>query len=125
MEEIITEFGSGTTYDDDGNEEESDSFMSIMTIPTLPFLILEHDVAPNGSIRNILNIQKMGNTLSLVDEYILFPLPIPSFREQPSEFIHRAYLGAAIYSKFTMVQENEPMYENIIRSAKKKNQARH
>ncbi|MDU0352508.1 hypothetical protein RS130_00055 [Paraglaciecola aquimarina] len=90
-----------------------------MSTPKLPFLILDHDIARDGTVRNLIDIQKMGTTLSIKNEYSLFPMPPPVYKEQPVEFIHRAYMGAATYSKFTMVRENEPMYENIIRSTKK------
>ncbi len=115
-------FGSGfedvqSFEDDEFGEADSVSNLIIQTKP--PFLIAEHDIALDGSKRNLINIQKMGNTLDLVDEYKLFPLPIPMFKGQPAEFVHRPYMGAAIFSKFTMVEENEPMYSSIVRSTKK------
>lgn len=107
-----------STFDENGEEEEFDSFELLLTPPKLPFLIVEHDIGRDGSKRNMFNIQKMGSTLNINDEYKLFPTAIPSFKGEPTEFVHRAFMGAATYSKFTMVQENEPMYSNILRSVK-------
>nr|WP_268820350.1 SEL1-like repeat protein [Paraglaciecola sp. G1-23] len=118
-EDALLEFDEGSFTNDDGDLEEGDSLTLIMSAPKLPFLILDHDIASDGSKRNLIDIQKMGSTLTIKDEYALFPTPIPMFKDQPVEFVHRAYMGAATYSKFTMVHENEAMYENIIRSAKR------
>lgn len=115
----VTEFEDEISYDENGDEEDGDTFNLIMTTPRKPFLILDHDIAKDGSKRNISDVQKMGNSLTLKDEYSLFPAPLPTFKEQPAEFVHRAYLGAATYSKFTMVKEDERLYSNILRSVRK------
>ncbi|MGJ8678887.1 tetratricopeptide repeat protein [Paraglaciecola sp.] len=119
-DEYTSAYDGLSTFDDNGDQEDEDSFDLLMTPPKLPFLIVEHDIGPDGSKRNMFDIQKMGSTLTIRDEYKLFPTAIPTFKGEPTEFVHRAYMGAATYSKFTMVQENEPMYANILRSVKDK-----
>ncbi|WP_448248765.1 tetratricopeptide repeat protein [Thalassotalea agariperforans] len=105
-----------TSFSEDG-EEEYDDLALLMSTPKQPFIILDHDVAPDGSIRNIADVQIIGFTKSLIDEFKLFPTLKPDFNKRPVDFVNRVYLGAAGYSKFTLLEEDKKLYERIRRAA--------
>ncbi|MFC1518611.1 tetratricopeptide repeat protein [Pseudomonadota bacterium] len=92
--------------------EEYDGYY--MSTPKEPYLILDIDIAPDGSIRQYAEVQKLGAPAQrLINEYILFPQPKPTFKNDHIGFVHRVFLGAAGYSKSALVTENKPMYDQI------------
>ncbi|MDQ9093920.1 sel1 repeat family protein [Pseudoalteromonas haloplanktis] len=98
-----------------GNE---DAFF--MSTPKEPYLILDIDIAPDGSVRNYFEVQKLGGPVSrLIEEFVHFPQPKPSINGHHIDFVHRVFLGAAGHSKSTLVNENEQMYSQILRVARK------
>lgn len=101
---------------DDFSEDE---FYSPMTSTKEPFLIIDHDVATDGSVRNITIVQEFGFSQTLLKAYSLFPLPKPSFESQAVEFAHRVSLGSAVFNKFTLIEKNEALYSSIFRHYKK------
>lgn len=117
LDDFSDTLGGGFT-DDDGNEEGDDFFTPLST-PKIPFVIVENDVAADGSKRNLSKIQTSGLTTTMLEEYALYPGEKPEFKGQPVSFVNRVYMGAANYNKFTMIEENEPLYENIYRTVKK------
>ncbi len=97
--------------------EESPIFVS-RTKPS--FLIVENDIAKDGSVRNINKIQHSGLTNSYIDEYKLFPIAKPEFRGKPVEFITRSFMGIATEGKFGLHGERPRIYgaiRNIVRRA--------
>ncbi|WP_440877097.1 tetratricopeptide repeat protein [Thalassotalea sp. PLHSN55] len=96
------------------NLDEDDELSLMMSTPLKPVLILEHDVNPDGSIRYYSEVQKIGAPLNLIKNYILFPTKKPEFDKQPAHFIHRSYLGAATYNKFTLLEEDPALYKKIV-----------
>ena len=83
------------------------------------FLIVDHDVATDGSVRNISRVQNIGyprSGLELIERSTLAP---PTFEGTRVEFFNRSYLGTATYSGFQMKAENERLYDRIRRLAKK------
>lgn len=98
-------------------DEESDSDSSVISVKE-PFLILEHEVARDGSIRNIQEVQKIGSASRFIDAYKLFPLAQPEFNGTHVEFVHRAYIGAAIYDQFKIIEERPQLYREIRRIVK-------
>ncbi|WP_342807840.1 sel1 repeat family protein [Alteromonas sp. M12] len=112
------ENGAGQFTDEFG-DDESDDFYTLISTPKKPYLIVDHDVAIDGSKRNITDVQKVGNSRSLLNEYSLFPTLKPTFQSQSVEFVHRVFMGAAVYNKFTLIEEDEALYASIYRRYKK------
>lgn len=87
------------------------------------FLVVENDVASDGSVRYIRAIQKSGNTRRFLDAYKLFPLGQPEVGDKPTEFVHRAYMAAAIDDQFYLNDNLPQLYKEtrrILRAAKNK-----
>jgi TPR repeat protein len=101
---------------DDNNPNSS--FYRPLSNKYAPFLIVENEVAADGSARNLIDIQKTGNTQKLTEDYILFPGPVPKFKGQPINFVHRSKMGLAATNKFTILENNEPLYEGVLKKTK-------
>lgn len=87
-----------------------------------PFLILDIDVSPDGSIRNYSEVQKFGNSSvakRLMNEFTLFPIEKPDYQGKSVDFVHRVYLGTAKDSKFTLVEDDNPLYREVILAKRK------
>lgn len=95
------------------NLPEDDEISLIMSTPPRPVIILEHDVNTDGSIRYYDQVQEIGSPLNLVKNYVMYPVRKPTFDGKPIDFVNRVYIGAATYSKFTLIDENEKLYQNI------------
>ncbi|MDO6693285.1 SEL1-like repeat protein [Aliiglaciecola sp. 3_MG-2023] len=117
-EEIFEENVAGQFTDEFG-EDESDDFYTLISKPKTPYLIVDHDIAIDGSKRNITEVQRVGTSQALLSEYTLFPTLKPSFQSQPVEFVHRVYMGAAVYNKFTLIEQDKALYASIYRNYKK------
>ncbi|MFY8328140.1 tetratricopeptide repeat protein [Pseudoalteromonas sp. ZZD1] len=114
MEDSIANLNN-LAIEEGGNEDAT-----YMPTPKEPYLILDIDIAEDGSIRNYYEVQNMGGPASrLINEFILFPQPKPSIDNQPTNFVHRVFLGAAVYSKSILIDKNEPMYAQILRTSKR------
>ena len=101
-------------------EEGGNEDATYMSTPKEPYLILDIDIAADGSIRNYFEVQNIGGPGSrLINEFILFPQPKPSINNQHTNFVHRVFLGAAVYSKSILLDKNEPMYAQILRTSKR------
>ncbi|WP_189637886.1 tetratricopeptide repeat protein [Thalassotalea sp. HSM 43] len=74
------------------------------------FLIVEYDVARDGSIRNITEIKASGDVRSAVYDLSLNSMAKPSFADQPSSFVHRSFMGIAGYSRLRIRNEFEMFY---------------
>jgi TPR repeat protein len=77
------------------------------------FLIIEHDVATDGSIRNISKVQKSGLTTRYMNDYKLFPLAQPQFKGQAVEFPTRVFMGAAANDNFELANNLPRLYGSI------------
>lgn len=95
--------------------EDTDISDLTLFISNPGFLIVENDVARDGSVRYAHEIQKFGNTKRYLDAYKLFPLSTPDFKGKPAEFIHRAFLGAAISDQFTLHKKLPTLYQETRR----------
>lgn len=98
--------------------DDTDDFYTPMSTPQQAFLIVDHDIGKDGSKRNFSDVQKVGLSQSLIQEYASFPTLKPSFQSQPIEFFHRVNMGAAAYNKFTLIEKNEKLYASVIRRYK-------
>ncbi len=100
-------------------EEGGNENTTYMSTPNEPYLILDIDIAEDGSIRNYFEVQNMGGSAErLINEFILFPQPKPSINNQHTSFVHRVFLGAAVYSKSILIDKSEHMYAQILRTSK-------
>ncbi|MDP5030916.1 sel1 repeat family protein [Paraglaciecola sp.] len=111
-------FDSYTTSLGSDGESSNEIDYSLLTSTRQPFLIVDFDLAADGSIRNIAEVQKFGYVTTLIDQFSHFPLDKPTIQQHSAEFVARAYLGAAAYNKFTLVQEDEALYAAIRRKVK-------
>ncbi|RDV29116.1 sel1 repeat family protein [Alteromonas aestuariivivens] len=104
-----------------GDDEEEDLDSNGLIITEQPgFLVVENDVAADGSVRYISEVQKSGSVRRYVDSYKLFPLEKPDLNGKPVEFVNRAYLGVAASDKFQLIEELPRLYgetRKIIRAA--------
>lgn len=85
------------------------------------FLVVESDVASDGSVRYVREIQKSGNTKRFLEAYKLFPLKQPELGQKPTEFVHRAFMGAAIDDQFYLNNNLPRLYKEtrrVLREAK-------
>ncbi|GFD90781.1 hypothetical protein KUL152_30070 [Tenacibaculum sp. KUL152] len=79
------------------------------------FLVVENDVASDGSVRYVREIQKSGNTKRFLESYRLFPLGQPELGQKPTEFVHRAFMGAAIDDQFYLNNNLPRLYRETRR----------
>ncbi|WP_019028893.1 tetratricopeptide repeat protein [Colwellia piezophila] len=84
---------------------------------TAYFLIADYDIAPDGSIRNIIHVKTSGIVESANYGLSLNNLPKPTFNEQQVAFINRSYLGIASYNKLRMRRNYSSFYKSIKRLA--------
>ncbi|MBU3020422.1 tetratricopeptide repeat protein [Aestuariibacter sp. A3R04] len=117
--EALNEFQN---FDDELNSMEEDDVTDLVLVVNNPgFLVVENDVASDGSVRYVSVVQKSGNTQRYLNAYKLFPLSKPVLNGKPAAFVHRAYLGAAISDQFTLNKEIPSLYREtrrIVRTAK-------
>ncbi|AWB65053.1 sel1 repeat family protein [Saccharobesus litoralis] len=83
------------------------------------FLIVDYDVAPDGSVRNMTPIQTIGYPRRALENLETQTFPQPTFNGKRVNFVNRTYMGMATYSKFQMSDENERLYDRVRRLAKK------
>lgn len=88
-------------------------------IQKTPFLIVDYDVGPDGSIRNVTPVQKIGYSRILQERFVLNTFPAPNFKETRVNFVNRSYIGSASYRKFQMKEENERLFDKLRRLSKK------
>lgn len=120
LEDFIPGIGNEGAFGDDGDDEFSDdSLQLIISTPRTPFLILDHDIEADGTVRYTSEVQKFGLHKPLAEQFTLFPLAKPEVNGLPVDFASRTYLGAAAFNKFSLIDENESMYGQIIRQTRK------
>ncbi len=120
LESLNPELDGNDFYDENGDlDSVDDSLALLISTPKTPFLVVDHDINPDGSVRYVSEVQKFGLYKDLLEEFKLFPLAKPEFDGKPIDFISRTYLGAAAYSKFTLARENERKYQDIIRQVRR------
>ncbi|WAJ71948.1 tetratricopeptide repeat protein [Catenovulum adriaticum] len=100
------------------DEDSADSEVPLLTVKT-PFLIVEHDVARDGSVRYLNQVQKFGSAQRYIDAYRLFPLAKPEFNGKAVEFVHRSFMGTAVYDQFKIIDEQPSLYKEIRRITRK------
>jgi TPR repeat protein len=101
--------------DDDAQAEDLANFGVALK---KPLYIVDHDIHWDGSVRHYRQVQKIGseiNAANVVNELTQYPLAIPKIDGRPVEFLSRAYLGAATYNKFSLLNENPDIYHKINR----------
>ena len=109
---------SGGFDDLDGGE----SLDTAIVVTNPGFLVVENDVASDGSVRYVREIQKSGNARRFLDAYKLFPLGQPKLGGASTDFVHRAYLGAAVNDQFYLNDNLPQLYKEtrrVLRTAKK------
>lgn len=121
IEDYLISETSSADFDDE--ESTGDELLAIITPPKPPFLIVDHDIHTDGSVRHYREVQKLGGNFDgardLLEGLTLFPLAPPSLDGQPVEFASRAYMGAAVHDKFTLVNDYEEIYRGVIMRVKK------
>jgi TPR repeat protein len=106
-------------------EEGGNEDAAYMSSPKQPYLILDIDIAPDGSVRHYSIVQSLGgNTSNLIQQFVLFPQEKPFLNNQYINFVQRVFLGAAGYSKSILVDKNEVMYSQILRTYKRLKQGK-
>ena len=89
----------------------SNSFNRLLDGPY--FLIADYDIAPDGSIRNIIPIRTIGVPKDAIYNLSMSPLPKPKFNDKGVHFVNRSYLGVAGYDKFRIRRDHQNLYYRI------------
>lgn len=84
-----------------------------------PFLIVEYDVGPDGSIRNMRQVQEIGYARTLKERFVFSTFAAPTFNQKRVNFVNRTYIGAATYGLFQMKDANERLFFKLRRHARK------
>lgn len=134
--EVAESFSEDLTFDGSDDIEEGESFddsydqttRSIKKDPSqLPFLaVIDYDIAPDGSIRNITNSYMKGRAANLeaaIHHFSLHSLPAPTFDGKRINFIHRGYLGIASYPIDKVKTQHKNFYDWGRRTIKKLKQS--
>ena len=101
----------------DGSDEVS---TFLLTSTQEPLVILDVDIAPDGIIRHVVEVQKSGSLANgLINDIVLFPKQKPEFQDENIDFVGRIFGGAAVHNKFTLLKENEGLYREIIKQVKR------
>jgi TPR repeat protein len=84
-----------------------------------PFLIVDYDVGPDGSVRNVTPVQKIGYSRPLEEKFVMNNFPAPNFKDTRVSFLNRSYIGSAAYARNKMDDKNEVLFDKVRRLAKK------
>lgn len=112
LPEMDTGIGFDGSLGGDGESAISDLSGGLIVSPPA-LLIVESDVAKDGSARNVSKVQKKGLTNRYIEEYTLFPLSKPMFKGEPVEFVTRSYMGLAADDAFAVVHNMPRLYGDI------------
>lgn len=89
----------------------------------LPYLaVIDYDVAPDGSIRNINKIYsegRAGNIKTAMYDYSLLTLGKPTFDGKRVNFINRGYIGINRYDLMEIRGKHKDIYDWVRRSVRK------
>ena len=77
------------------------------------FLVVDYDVAPDGSRRDFSPAQVIGNPRKGLEQLAYSPLSTPKLANDNVSFVHRAYLGVANYSIFQIRNQFPSLYSKI------------
>lgn len=85
--------------------------------PAPPYVVLDVDIAADGTIRYHSVAQQHGEFANeAIRSFITIGLKKPSFENKGIDFTTRAYIGSAVFTKFTLLDENEALYYNIVQT---------
>ncbi len=112
---------SSDNLDSDANEVDSNVNFNEMTSSSGynrlldgPYLLIaDYDIAPDGSIRNIIPIRTIGVPKDAIYNLSMSPLPKPKFNNEGVHFVNRSYLGVAGYDKFRIRRDHQNLYSRI------------
>lgn len=82
-------------------------------------LVVDYDIAPDGSRRNFNPIQVIGNPDKGILDLSYSNSLMPTFKGEHVNFVHRSYLGIANYDKFEIRRELGFLYSRITRYIRK------
>ncbi len=77
------------------------------------YLITEYDVAPDGSIRNIIPIHSSGEIKYALFDLAKTQIAKPEFKQKGTHFTSRSYFGIANYNKYRMRRRHERFYKTL------------
>jgi len=117
-------FEDSLSIDDlDSNENDVDSNVNFNEMTSRnsynrlldgPYLLIaDYDIAPDGSIRNIIPIRTIGAPKDAIYNLTMSPLPKPKFNNEGVHFVNRSYLGVAGYDKFRIRREHQNLYYRV------------
>lgn len=109
----------GEEYESLGEDEFDDEFYIPVSSPKLPYVIVDSEVAKDGTIRNISDVQVSGYADPVITQYKRFPGLKPTFDGKPVEFVNRVSMGLANYNKFRLRDESPHLYREVIRKYNK------
>lgn len=118
------DFDTGFEYDeDDGFNQNVDGFGSFSAAShdeffNKPyFLVVDYDIAPDGSRRDPVPVQTMGATGDGLYQLATSSVPQPKFMDQGINFIARSHLGIANYDKHRIKESHSYIYTRYRRLA--------
>lgn len=101
------------------DDEDSLDMDFSFTTSSEPFVIIDFDLAPDGSVRNILEVQRDGRATALLDQFSQYSLAKPTIQHETVEFVARVNLGIASYDQYTLRRINVQMYKSLLRQSEK------
>ncbi|MGJ8679924.1 hypothetical protein [Paraglaciecola sp.] len=83
-----------------------------------PFLIVDYDIGPDGSVRNATPVQKIGYSQTLEQKFVKNKFPAPTFNDTRVNFVNRSYIGSAAYARNKFDDKHEVLFDKVRRLAK-------
>ncbi|WP_421960947.1 sel1 repeat family protein [Pseudoalteromonas sp. ZZD1] len=103
----------------DDSEDSLDMDFSFTMTSSEPFVIIDFDLAPDGSVRNIVEVQRDGRATTLLGQFSQYSFAKPTIQHETVEFVARVNLGIASYDKLTLRRKNVQMYQSLLRQSEK------
>jgi TPR repeat protein len=82
-------------------------------------LVVDHEVAKDGSPRNITKVHTLGNTFRAINYLKMQTLSVPMFKGEPVRFVNRVNMGLASLPKLAMAKNYRDQYSAMRRAVKR------
>lgn len=108
-----------TGFEEDENSGFSDDLFSFSKKlkKRAKMAIVDYEIAPDGTLRNINPLHKIGRTKTILERLSSQRLTPPLFEGEPVYFTQRAYFGMATLDKFSFKEKHPGFYQTLRRMA--------
>ncbi|GAC13376.1 tetratricopeptide repeat protein [Aliiglaciecola lipolytica] len=124
VDEDISDYFSDDSFteddiDDTFGADSSDDFSSSNLFDRPYLAVVDYDIAVDGSIRNMNNIESFGRVSQALYDLSITNIPTPTFDGKPVSFVNRSYLGVANYNMHRVREDNKELYNWLTRRIKR------